>query len=483
VTIEWALHQRVDEPALLVSLMASAAALVLAIPLTRVAWILAVLATSVAAVLSSSSLVLGIVASASDASTLAPQASAFLLAVLCMTLALTTLASGARLSPVGEKTGSYALCLALCVGAGWCSALQTEELLGLFASVEVAWLATTALVALGESRIGAKSGAWRLLVAGGVSAALFLCGIALLGAVAGSFRLADILTVQVQAPSVAAMGGGLVIVAFAIKAGMAPFSYWIVGAWGRANAFALLSISTVNAFGALAALVHFVGLAIQMPAIGGGISVAIAGLGSLAVVVGSLQAIGARDVRRLLVYIWSSHAGVALLCVSVGSPSGLSAAFVQMAAMAAAALAIAVGVVLALGEESNLSAFEGLARRAPFASAAITSAMLSVMGAPLTLGFLGRWRLVEVGIGAGWWWVTGAVFITSLAGVFYGGRLIELMYLKRKENAAAVSSGAWRWTAAPALVVAIATIAAGLAPEGLLRAADMTAAHAFGILP
>jgi NADH:ubiquinone oxidoreductase subunit 2 (subunit N) len=151
--------------------------------------------------------------------------------------------------------------------------------------------------------------------------------------------------------------------------------------------------------------------------------------------------------------------------------------------MVAATLAVAVGVALALGEDADLHAFEGLARRAQFASAAIAGAMLSFMGAPLTLGFLGRWRLVEVGVGAGWWWVAGAVIVTSLAGVFFGGRLIELMYLRRKEVAGVAVTGPWRWTAAPALIVAIATIATGLAPGLLLRAADIAAARAFGVAP
>ena len=33
---------------------------------------------------------------------------------------------------------------------------------------------------------------------------------------------------------------------------------------------------------------------------------------------------------------------------------------------------------------------------------------------------LARWRLVEAGVGAGWWWAAGLVIIASLAGVFYG---------------------------------------------------------------
>lgn len=485
MTAEWATMLRGGEPSLILAILAGSVALALLLPWARVAWALAAVATCAAAALSVASVVRGFVGPIAPETLSA--ANTFLLAVLCALMALTTLASGATLAPRMVTTGSYRVALALSVGAGWCSALQAEDLFGLFAAVEVAWLAATALVALADKPSGAPNGALngalRMLLAGGVGAALFLCGAALLGSAANSFRLADIAAAQIVSPRAAALGAGLIVVALAIKTGVAPFTYWMVAAYGRSSAFALTSIGVVGAFGALAALVHFAGFAIQAPAIGAAMSAELAAIGALAVVAGSLQAIGSRDVRRLLVYIWASHAGVALLCVTLGSPAGLSAALVQMTAMAAAAMAVAVGAAVALGDDSNLRAVEGLARRAPFASAAVAGAMLSVMGAPLTLGFLGRWRLVEVGVGAGWWWVAGAVILTSLAGVFYGGRLIELMYLRRKGVAGVATAGPWRWTAAPALVVALATIGMGLAPSVLLRAADIAAARAFGVLP
>jgi NADH:ubiquinone oxidoreductase subunit 2 (subunit N) len=471
-----------ERPAFVIALLAGGAALALLTPWVRVAWMVAAVASCAAAALSIAGVVSGFAVPNGDAVAAPPATNAYLLALFCTPTALAVLAAGAMLTPRKDKTGPYAVALTLGVGAGWCCALLAEDLFGLFAGVEAAWLAATALVAIGGKQ-GAANGSLRMLLAGGVGAAFFLCGAALLGSATNSYQLADIATGRIASPQAGALGAGLIVVALTIKTGVAPFTYWIAGAYGRSSAFALVPVGVVGPLGALAALVHFAGYAIQAPAIGAAMSAQIAAIGALAVVAGSLQAIGSRHVRRMLAYIWASHAGVALLCVTLGSPAGLSAALVQMTAMVAATLAVAVGVALALGEDADLHAFEGLARRAQFASAAIAGAMLSFMGAPLTLGFLGRWRLVEVGVGAGWWWVAGAVIVTSLAGVFFGGRLIELMYLRRKEVAGVAVTGPWRWTAAPALIVAIATIATGLAPGLLLRAADIAAARAFGVAP
>ena len=92
-------------------------------------------------------------------------------------------------------------------------------------------------------------------------------------------------------------------------------------------------------------------------------------------------------------------------------------------------------------------------------------------------------ELVEAGVGAGWWWAAGLVIIASLAGVFYGGRLIERMYFRRANSTYAGEGGVWRVTLGPVLIAAIATIAWGLAPGGLLRAAASASLMLGGISP
>jgi NADH:ubiquinone oxidoreductase subunit 2 (subunit N) len=100
------------------------------------------------------------------------------------------------------------------------------------------------------------------------------------------------------------------------------------------------------------------------------------------------------------------------------------------------------------------------------------------MGAPLTLTFLGRWRLIEAALGVGWWWAAAAAIAASLAGVFYGGRLIERIYFR---HATASTAGPTRrafagYFLAPVLCVSIAVVALGLEPAFIWRAAAHAAA-------
>ncbi|MEJ0060489.1 MAG: proton-conducting transporter membrane subunit [Terricaulis sp.] len=156
------------------------------------------------------------------------------------------------------------------------------------------------------------------------------------------------------------------------------------------------------------------------------------------------------------------------MTLALGSPAGIAAALVQIFAFAAAALALLGGAGAITGSPS-LAALDGLSRRAPLASAAIMFGALSLMGAPLTIGFLGRWRLIEAGVGGGWWWTAGTVIFASLAAVFYGGRVIERLYFRRATGAIEQSNDWRRFALAPVLLAAIAGVALALEPSVAAR--------------
>jgi NADH:ubiquinone oxidoreductase subunit 2 (subunit N) len=456
-------------PRICLLLLGVAAGVAIATPWTRVAWMVATLAATSAAIFS-------VGFAANGAAGIYNQ---YLVAVIGVTSALALLACGSVLDSLHPKAGPLTVALALVACMGWTGALLADDLIAFFAAVEAAWLSVVALVALEGRRRGGLNASLRLLMVGGASSGLCLLGAALLGAAAGSLRF-DMLNSGLRDGDMSALAGAtLVVVSLAMKMGVAPFSYWVVAAYGRASPFALVIVAAPSALGALAALMHFSSLTFRAPELGGGMSATLAAIGMLAVVIGSLQAVGAKDVRRLFAYAWASQAGMAILCVALGSQAGLSAALIQITAIAAAALAFAVGLAVGVGDRSDIADLDGLVARAPLASAAMAAAVISLMGTPLTIGFLGRWRLVEVGVGVGWWWVTIAVIITSLAGVFYGGRLIGRMYLRRSETVTAPVTSIWRWVAAPALLAAIATVVVGASPGLLLRAADFAAAQVF----
>ena len=56
---------------------------------------------------------------------------------------------------------------------------------------------------------------------------------------------------------------------------------------------------------------------------------------------------------------------------------------------------------------------------------------LSLIGVPLTAGFLSKWYLVQAALERGWWPVLVVVIAGSLLAVVYVWRVVEMAYLRR----------------------------------------------------
>jgi multicomponent Na+:H+ antiporter subunit D len=468
---------RAQEPLLCIGLPLAGAALMFLVPGARAAWAVATLA-ALAGAAAAIDLAARFLGGAQIAGVVGPLridgVGIWATAVLSVTTALATLGAGAMLREFHQRAAPFAFALLLTLSAGWIAAALAHSFVGLVVAVETAWLAGVGAAALhGDRDRGALTGALRMLAAGGVAGALLLVGAALTmrGAGADLGALAD---AQVRAPQAASLGLGLIIAALALKAGVAPLHAWTGPAFGRVGGFASLALGAIGVVGALFVLVRVAAYAMAAPAVALGVSNVLLALGLISVVAASLQAVGAVNVRRLAAYAAAAQAGCVLVSAALGSPAGFAAALVQITALGVSAVAL-LGGAASLGQAHGLNALDGMARRAPLSSAAMLIGALSLMGAPLTLGFLGRWRLIEAGVGGGWWWAAGAVIVVSLAAVFYAGRLIERMYFRRA-GAAAVELNAWRIALAPALLAAIAAICVGLEPSLLLRAADAAAA-------
>lgn len=449
------------------------AALALAIPYARASWAAALLALSATALFAVDASLRGIAPHTGDGASMFTAPLVAVLGALCVVLA------GGALRDVRPEAAPFAMALALAIPGGWLFALMATDWIAFAVAAEAAWLASLGLVALADRNRGALNGALRMVASGGVSAALMLLGI---GFVSNAGRSVEI-AAMASAPNATLCTTGLVLVliSLAMKAGLAPLQFWTGAVFGRTGAFAAAMLGAVTMVGALAAIVRIGAAAAAAPHLAVSVEAMLAALGAVSIVIGSVQAMGAANLRRLAAYAFASQAGCVLLSVSLGSPAGFAAALVQVFALAAAMLAL-LGAAAAT-RDASLHALDGLGRRHPIAGVAVTAGALSLIGAPLTVGFLGRWRLIEAAVGAGWWWVAGIALLSSLAAVFYGGRLIERVYFRRAATVTDGEKDPWRMLIAPALIAAVLAIGIGVEPSFLLQASARAAGHMFGGAP
>jgi multicomponent Na+:H+ antiporter subunit D len=72
----------------------------------------------------------------------------------------------------------------------------------------------------------------------------------------------------------------------------------------------------------------------------------------------------------------------------------------------------------------------GLGRRMPWTMAAFVAGGLSLIGVPMTVGFISKWFLVKAALEQGLWPVAGVILFSSLLAVVYIWRVVEVAYFE-----------------------------------------------------
>ncbi|NCB60423.1 MAG: NADH-quinone oxidoreductase subunit N, partial [Gammaproteobacteria bacterium] len=108
--------------------------------------------------------------------------------------------------------------------------------------------------------------------------------------------------------------------------------------------------------------------------------------------------------------------------------------------------------------------------RRPILSSALTIMLLSLAGIPMTLGFIGKFYILTVGVQFHFWWLTGAVVFGSAVGLYYYLRVISILYLRTPGMPSRDATNDWGLTTGGLMVLtsAILVILLGVYPQPLL---------------
>jgi multicomponent Na+:H+ antiporter subunit D len=91
-------------------------------------------------------------------------------------------------------------------------------------------------------------------------------------------------------------------------------------------------------------------------------------------------------------------------------------------------LFLAMGCVFYRMGSVRIEAMRGLGERMPWTMAAFVIGGLSLIGVPLTVGFVSKWYLLLAAIDSGMWWVAIFILIASLLAIIYVWRVVEAAY-------------------------------------------------------
>lgn len=327
------------------------------------------------------------------------------------------------------------LSLFMLMVAGMNGVALSGDLFNLFVFLEIASLASYALVGFGCEHEELEA-SFKYMVLGSIGSIFILFGVALVYGNTGSLNMAYI-SKAIQSSGLnagLAFALGLFIVGFGLKAALVPFHAWLPDAHPSAPApiSAMLSGVIIKALGVYAlARVVFNVFGVSVP-----IGWLMVVLGLSGMVAGAFLAIGQWDFKRLLAYSSISQVGYVILGIGLG---GLIIA--RDGNFAWASLAILGGLfhlvnhavyksLLFLTSGSvqmstgtrELREMGGLAEKLPVTRASCTVASAAIAGIPPFSGFWSKLILVIAAIQAHFYWVAAIIVFVSLCTL--------IMYLK-----------------------------------------------------
>ena len=146
----------------------------------------------------------------------------------------------------------------------------------------------------------------------------------------------------------------------------------------------------------------------------------------------SLVALYQEDTKRLLAYSSVAQIGYIVLGISFASVLGLTAAVLHLFnhAIIKGALFMALGCVMYRVGSVRIAAMAGLGRSMPLTMAAFVAAGLSLIGVPLTVGFISKWYLIQAALERGAWPLALVVLLGSLIAVAYIWKVVEVAYFR-----------------------------------------------------
>ncbi|HXH67567.1 MAG TPA: NADH-quinone oxidoreductase subunit N [Candidatus Limnocylindrales bacterium] len=374
-------------------------------------------------------------------------------------------------------TEFYALILFATAGMGVLASAQ--ELLTAFIGLEMSSISSYVLAGYRRDSVKSSESAVKYFLLGSFATAFFLYGIALVYGASGSTNLMQIASAD-PSSNLLRLGLTLILVGLGFKVAAAPFQVWtpdvyegaptpvtaLFAAGPKAATFALI----LRIFTTIHAATDFWFWAFWILAVA-------------TMFVGNLGALVQTNVKRMLAYSSIAHAGYVLVALAavttmkLDPETGAAPAYAAVLFYLLGYSLVKVGAFTIVSEiggkgESYLTLddFAGLGTRQPYAAAAMSLFLLSLLGMPITAGFFGKFYVFKAAINSKLIWLAVLMTINSAIAAYYYLRVIVVMYMREhKGDIPAEAATSLSPTAAMVVAVAaLATLYLGLLPNHVL---------------
>jgi NADH-quinone oxidoreductase subunit N len=303
----------------------------------------------------------------------------------------------------------------------------------------------------------------KYFILGSFSSAFLLYGIALVygatstqGGLPGTTNITEIAMRLNEAryPQLLLAGAAMMLVGFGFKIATAPFHVWtpdvyegaptpvtaFMAAGPKAAGFASFLRVFIFGFPFVAATTAGASLSTQPNTVWVSTMVVLA---MITMSVGNVVAIVQNNVKRMLAYSSIAHAGYALVgFVAAGATREISdrnnalasVAFYMLtyAVMNLGAFAIVTLIARNNDRRTEVEDYNGIGFRAPALAFTLSLFLLSLLGLPLTAGFIGKVMVFRAALNEGFYALVVVAVLNTAVSAYYYLRLIIVMFFRER---------------------------------------------------
>lgn len=286
--------------------------------------------------------------------------------------------------------------------AGMNGIIITGDLFNLFVFLEIASIASYALVAFGTEAEELEA-SFKYAVMGSVASSFILLGIALLYSYTSTLNMADISLVLSQKGLGLIMSfvAALFLMGFGLKAALVPFHAWLPDAHPSAPASisAMLSGVLIKVLGVYAIMRIF----FNVMGVNNNILSTVMLLGAISMLVGVVLALSQWDFKRLLAYHSISQIGYIVLGIGLGTPLGILGGLFHLFnhSIFKSLLFLNSGAVDYALQTRDLQNMGGLREKMPVTAKTNLVASMSIAGIPPFNGFWSKLLIILACIQSG----------------------------------------------------------------------------------
>ncbi|SMP45141.1 complex I subunit 5 family protein [Anoxynatronum buryatiense] len=318
--------------------------------------------------------------------------------------------------------------------------ILTNDLFNLYVFMEILSLTSCGIVSIKRKKENLMA-SLKYLMLGTIGSVSILLGIAFLYMVTGTLNMTlnyDLIQAAWQIyPRNILVALGFILTGFGIKAAVFPLHTWLPDAHSTAPtpSSALLSglVVKIYLFGAIKMLFRVIGMDIITQV---DIPLFMTYFAMVGMIMGSVFAIGQKDIKRILAYSSVAQIGYIVLGIGLATESGLSVALFHVVthALMKSALFLSAGAVIYQTGRRDVRELEGIGYQMPITMSVFTIGALGMIGIPGINGFMSKWYLSFAVLEAGRPLVLLVILLSSFLNAVYYLPIIISAFLRERED-------------------------------------------------